>query len=136
MTISQQAVEAISENLNDLIKQQYQYAQNNRSDEYAAYNDFKDRFIEKNSDTDVLAAFGSCAERLNNNELKGLFWLASSYNIQLFRVIPDVIQSVNDDEKLTLLEYYFRKTDGLSDVDIGIDPVLKASLEKQFDLLK
>ncbi len=129
-------VDIITENLTDLIKHRYRYAQNTRSEEYASYNDFQDRFVKPNASSDVLDAFSRCAEQLSDGELTGLFWLASSYNIQFFREIPDLVGRVSDSKKIKFLEYYYRKIDGLGDAEIGLDLVTKKSLQDEFDRLK
>lgn len=102
----------IARNLKDLLEGNYKYAKNSRIEEFKEYDDFKERFVITSNAEDFLEAFYEVYKHIDERRLPGFFWLASSYNIHLYKLLPRLLsEGVAKGKKKRYLESCIKKLD-------------------------
>ncbi|WP_444919805.1 hypothetical protein ACJJID_12755 [Microbulbifer sp. CnH-101-G] len=95
----------IARNLKDLLEGNYKYAKNTKLEEFKGYDDFRERFVIVSSTEDVLEAFYEVYKIIDDRFLPGFFWLASSYNVHLYKILPRVLlDGMSEGKKKRYLE--------------------------------
>ncbi|MCO1333889.1 hypothetical protein MO867_06000 [Microbulbifer sp. OS29] len=102
----------IVKNLKDLLEGNYKYVKNTKLEEFKEYDDFKKRFVIVSSTKAILEAFHEVYKSIDERFLPGFFWLASSYNIHLYKLLPRVLSDkLSEEKKKRYLESCLNKFD-------------------------